>query len=258
MKGTQRSPFLYTLILLIIYLVPNFSCSQTQELSGIIKSDSGDVMGLNIVSKKGNRGTTTDEKGRFSILVEHRDTLLISSIQYGLKIVPVNDILQQSDSVNIKLEEVPIELKEVVVSNHYLTGNLLQDISSLKLEKIPSNEDLGLPNPQVRTLSYAEKKLKYSSTGAINLLINILTGRLKQVRKEIKAEKIAGYFDSIKSKLNDSFFIDHLNIPLDKVDGFIIFCCGDENLVQIIENGNDLELVTFFEKKGKEFLGSIP
>ena len=135
------------------------------------------------------------------------------------------------------------------MSNHYLTGDLLYDINSLKLEKVLSNEDLGLPNPQIRRLSYAERELKHSSTGAINLLINVLTGRLKQVKKEIKAEKVAGYFDSVKSKLNDSFFIDHLNIPPNNIDGFIIYCCEDENLVQIIENSNDLELVTFFEKK---------
>ena len=252
LEGVLLNPFLC--VFFIIFLIPYTSYSQTKELSGFVESNNGDVVGLNVISKKSGRGTITDQNGRFSILVEQNDTLLISSIQYGLKIVPVNNFLHQPDPVKINLQETPIELKEVVVSNHYLTGDLLYDINSLKLEKVLSNEDLGLPNPQIRRLSYAERELKHSSTGAINLLINVLTGRLKQVKKEIKAEKVAGYFDSVKSKLNDSFFIDHLNIPPNNIDGFSIYCCEDENLVQIIENSNDLELVTFFEKKSKEFL----
>jgi len=100
----------------LILLLPLISLAQNRTLSGVVMNEKGDpISNASVLLKGTTRGTTTNEKGEFSLTVptatgNSSGTLVISSLNYLSKDVPVTE-----GAFRIVLASSAANLEDVVV-----------------------------------------------------------------------------------------------------------------------------------------------
>lgn len=114
---------------------------QMRTISGVVTDARGEVLiGVNVATKNGKKGTITDLNGSFSIQVTSGDILIVSYMGYVTKEISVKDEMQ----ITIVLQEDTKMLEEVVVIGYGvmkksdLTGAVFS-IDSKKIGTIPAS-----------------------------------------------------------------------------------------------------------------------
>ncbi|MGD1894333.1 MAG: SusC/RagA family TonB-linked outer membrane protein [Cyclobacteriaceae bacterium] len=120
------------LLLLIATMISlsHYGNAQDYQVSGIVRDDSGPLIGVNVIDKSDvTRGTITDVDGKFSIRVDDGNSILIFSyLGYQPQEIPINNRSQ----INITLEQETQLMSEVVVVGYGsqkksdLTGAVVQ------------------------------------------------------------------------------------------------------------------------------------
>ena len=90
---------------------PAQAASQDIKVTGIVKGETGPVIGATIVEKGTSNGTVTDIDGKFTLKVRKEATLVVSYV--GMKSVEVK---ASPSPMTITLEDDSKVLKEVVVT----------------------------------------------------------------------------------------------------------------------------------------------
>lgn len=141
MKKILHNKFL--ILPLVLFLCVSSLMAQTVTISGKVTDDTGsDIPGANVNVKGTSLGTTTNEKGEYSLSVNTGGTLVFSFI--GFKKVEVN--VGNQKVINIKLESEASELNEVVVTALGQTQEkraIGYSVQSVKAEEIRNS---GNPN----------------------------------------------------------------------------------------------------------------
>lgn len=109
---------------------------EQKKVSGKVTSASNGnpLIGVNILVKGTNMGTTTDTKGHFSIAVPSlQDTLVFSYIGYKRSVIPIND----RTKINIQMKPTTAALNKVVVVGYgtQKKRDLTGSVSSVKMKK---------------------------------------------------------------------------------------------------------------------------
>lgn len=100
-------------IMILLAFCSTLSLAQTVEIKGkVSEAGGGDLYGVNIVIKGTTRGTTTNDKGEYTIQASKGSTLTFSYIGYVSKDVPIGN----STTINVSLEPESNLLGEVVVT----------------------------------------------------------------------------------------------------------------------------------------------
>lgn len=88
--------------------------AQQKKITGSVKSpaDNKPIQGVNVQVKTTNRGTTTNEKGEFSINADATETLVFSAIGFQTREVKVGE----KNEISVQLLEAVSELDNVVVT----------------------------------------------------------------------------------------------------------------------------------------------
>ncbi len=123
-------------LLLVLCLTASlFSFSQDikrVEISGKIVVNSEDLENVTIFNTSSNRGTLTDENGKFKIEVALFDILEVRALQFQDFTVTIDKNIIASKKATIFLVEQVNKLNEVVILPYDLTGNLLLDMESVR------------------------------------------------------------------------------------------------------------------------------
>ncbi|MCF0056866.1 SusC/RagA family TonB-linked outer membrane protein [Dyadobacter sp. CY356] len=99
-------------VLFLLSLLVTSGFAQEMTVTGKVSEDGGsEIAGVNVVLKGSNRGTTTNDKGEFSIQAEKGNVLTFSYIGYNSKDVTVN-----ASVLNVSLVVEATALNEVVVT----------------------------------------------------------------------------------------------------------------------------------------------
>lgn len=98
-------------------LIPVVVFGQTFEGKVLDRELNTPIIYANITFLKSDKGTYSDENGRFKIEVNTTDSLLISSLGYDNKIVRVSEFNLQTKNNIIKLEPRYEKLEEIVLTN---------------------------------------------------------------------------------------------------------------------------------------------
>lgn len=106
---------LYGFTLLALLLATAISSAQSIEVRGIVQDqrEESPLPGASILIKGTNRGTTTDEQGRFVIQAEANDILHVSVLGFAAKDIPVKNA---SSKLIIGLDHTANALNELVVT----------------------------------------------------------------------------------------------------------------------------------------------
>src|SRR5678816_802345 len=127
------------LLLLILNLLSSSLLAQSQKVEGVVTDSKGvPLLGVTVGVKGGNSITTTDNKGRFSILAAPGSILVFSSASF----LPKEETVDARSAINVSLSENAQSLENVVVIGYgtqrkvNLSGAVAQ-ISGKDLENRP-------------------------------------------------------------------------------------------------------------------------
>jgi TonB-linked SusC/RagA family outer membrane protein len=202
MKRKER----FLLVLLILLLGNTLLLAQGRRtITGVVTDNNGSPVPAATVTVEGTTtSSVTDDAGRFSIVVEKANAVLVfSSVSFGTKSVPVGS----SNTLNVTLEQSATDLGEVVITTA-----------------------LGIKR-QAKSLGYAVQELKGGTLADAKEtnLANALTGKVAGLQV-VRSSNGAGGSSKIVLRGNNSLTGD--NQPLIVVDGIPI-----DNFTGTTENG---------------------
>ena len=236
----------------IVYILLGITnlLSQSQELKGRIVADSLSGFAINIVNYTKKIGTTNDEYGYFEIPCSVNDSIIFSSVQYKvISIVISNDDLE-NENFKVYLEPIINKLKQVNVSNVNLSGNLNQDTQDIEINPHVNNRSLGLPFRDIKQPTKEERRIYTARSGALDLLINTLNGKIKKLKKLKEFADLDLLIEKGGKTFTTSFFVEDLELPENLISDFIFYCAEDVDYFKnLLVDTKRLSLLEFFEEK---------
>jgi len=263
----------YLLLIFCVSTLLSFSQTvQRTEISGKIVVGSDDLENVTIYNTSSNKGTLTDEGGKFKINVALNDVLEVHSLQFQDFTVTIDKDIIASKKVTIFLAEKINKLNEVVILPYDLTGNLVTDMESVRT----FNPDLDAIYFGILDISAYEFPDDYKSEveniaargpgndiryqlDAVALAGMLLKPRFKS-DKEKQQEKIEELQAPSSSSLRDyysTYYInENFNIPEDEIDDFVLYVENNGLDYSLLERGREMEFLEFLTQKSKEYLNS--
>lgn len=254
-------------ICLIAFIGFNFLIAKAQdvqriEVNGRIIVDSPDIEGVTVFNASSNKGTITDEEGKFSILVTLNDRLEFSALQFENFVVFITQDIIDSKALTVVLVEEVNKLPEVIILPYGLTGNLTVD--AIRAKTFNPNLDalyFGLDNldkidftddyiSAVRNTAMPDNRFYYAAD-AIKI-IGLLVKPLFKSKKNRDEAKVASDRDIVE-KYSPEYLMDKLNIPKHQMNEFIYFVEDSGMDKTLLEDGKELQFLDYIIKKSKEF-----
>lgn len=222
--------FLFNILLFV------FSQSIVAQTDSIIKGkiivETNDTDGITIVNLSNKNTTISENGGYFKIKANVNDTIMFSAIHLEAKKHVVTSKDFGTNLLFIKLKIYTRHIKEIMITN----GDGI------------NAESLGLVKRGQKQYTPAERRLKtagdWSGNGinggiaSLDPLFNWLSGRTKQLKKELEIERKEFLQERITNNIEKEYIIHQLKIPEEYVDGFIFYIVEDNELIGFINTKN--------------------
>jgi hypothetical protein len=236
--------------LLFSFFTTTFVFGQKQ-IQGVVKVDNASAEGIHITNLVTEKATITNEKGEFWLEVKEDDLLVFSAVHlnYWRKSISENDL--KNGFIEVEMTTKEQKLEEVVVTEY---------------TKINA-QDLGIINykpkkytPAERRLRTAEKLKWYSPLliplGGMSVdgLINQISGRTNQLKKEVEIEKKELLLKKLNEWYENEFYTNQLNIPEEYREGFKVFTIYDEEFINYLNANDTVNGSLCISKLANEFL----
>lgn len=218
--------------------------------------------GMTIFNRNTARGTISNPDGEFKLSVALNDTVVFSSIQFEEFRVVVEEGVINSREMNVFLTESVTELPEVLLSDNKLSGDIRVDVSRIAVSDpdVPrySAADLEAMNVRRQPDSLMgpgrNAALAAGNTRLVNGLnfVNIfkfLVGAEVENNPFTKQE----LDEKLRDLYDDEFFRTNLDIEKDKINDFIYYVTDHGLDNDLLEDGNELNLIEFLIEKSKEY-----
>jgi hypothetical protein len=220
-----------TLILFVLLLCQMTFCQTTGEklIHGKIIVESRNIAGVTIINLVNEKSTVSDSNGEFFILAKAEDLLVFTSLnlEYHRRQIEEEDLKQEV--IIIKMIAKITELEEVIINKH-------PEINAVSL---------GISPKGIIQRTRAEKRLDAANSMPIAALINLMSGRTEQLKKEIEVEKKELLLVKLEGLYDDEYYIKRLKISADYIDGFKHYIVENEKFTEVLNSKN---------KKMTEFL----
>ena len=218
--------------------------------------------GMTIFNRNTSRGTISNPDGEFKLSVALNDTVVFSSIQFEEFRVVVEEGVINAGERNVFLTESVTELPEVLLSDNKLSGDIRVDVSRIAVSDpdVPrySAADLEAMNVRRQPDSLMgpgrNAALAAGNTRLVNGLnfVNIfkfLVGAEVENNPFTKQE----LDEKLRDLYDDEFFRTNLDIEKDKINDFIYYVTDHGLDNDLLEDGNELNLIEFLIEKSKEY-----
>jgi hypothetical protein len=208
------------LYLLLCITLPAL-CQERQTLQGKVMVDDAPLSGGFVINKQSGTEVTTDGKGFFSIDAKAGDRLVVYSNKTNVR----EFLLGQASFVNmpyvLSVEARSEQIEEVVINTPAVTS-----------------ESLGLVPEGQKQLTVAERRLAAASSGPVDILLNLLSGRKKMLERELATEKKEMAMESLNGLINEDEIAAEYGIPADKVQGFLFYVIETPEMADALKSGN--------------------
>lgn len=247
-----KAPTIFnTLLFLTIGLgLMSSAFGQQKQITGKIENEV-DREGIHILNKTSRYNAITNAEGIFSITVKPLDTLLISSITYVPEEIVISNVDYDNGYISITLEALVNELDEVFLGPK-LTGNLEQDIKTIKTEEMINFDDVGIPGfkgvPEEKIPNMLGQVITPLSVN-IEGLYKHLSGYYKKLRIRRKWQAQNVTVSQMIHLYGVSFFMEAYKIPEERIYDFLLFCMETSNLQSEFKKENFANVLTIFSEK---------
>lgn len=231
--------------------IPGF-CQQKKLLKGKIANDSLDGSYINIVNLSQKTGTVNGASGEFQILVQLKDTLVFSSVQYKkLQVIITPEIFRRA-FLEVKLAENVNELDEVKLSNIKLSGNLSADLDQIQTYD-PTNYPIPLSDKPKLTI--VERKIHAMSDpmDPVGQLAGWISGDKKRLKKAKEKQDLQIFIYKAEDQLAEAVFTETLGVPKTEIVNFLYYCAEDSKMKPLVLGNDKLGLIEFYRTKLADF-----
>lgn len=223
-------------LLLLFLLVFQSVFSQEKRIHGKVTASGNNVEGINIVNLVNEKSTQTDANGDFYIMAKAEDLLVLSAInlEYKRKIIGEEDL--NSEVIQIEMVPKSTQLDEVEITEY-------KNINAVSL---------GILSKPAKVYTPAERKVRTATTGLLDPLLNLMSGRTEMLKKGVEVEKKERLLERIDDLYKEEFFTESLDIPSENIPGFKYYAVENKELMNAINSKNkplaDLIFVQLSEK----------
>ncbi|TDQ25757.1 carboxypeptidase-like regulatory domain-containing protein [Tenacibaculum caenipelagi] len=243
-------------------------------LYATVNDELGSMPNVHVINLNTKQGTFTNDNGEFRILAKPNDTLRLSFVGYETNNfkIKINHFGIVENKIELKKEV--IELDEVQIKKHNLTGSLYADLkqtpkdiakektkSALDFSKINFKEsvvsDIDIvargkaPNMRKET----DPTAKFAGVGGgVSSGPDKYSQELKRTRKEINFKE--NFPEKLLSEFGSHFFFVELKIPKEKYLHFLEYCNSLE-IEKLYKNGNILKVINILQQESYNYLKII-
>ena len=225
-------------LLLFFLLVGQLLSAQNDTIiKGIVKAENVSVEGIHVVNLVNEKTTVTNASGEFSIEAKEDDLLVFSAIhlEYARKSISKLDF--QTKTVLVVMIPKTTQLDEVVLTE-YTKINAL---------------DLGIIDYIPKKYTPAERRLYAAQSGKLDALLNWISGRTDQLKKELEVEKKEGYLVLLNDMFDEKYFLETLKIPEIYIEGFKYYCVEEVEIATSLLTKNKEQTSFILTKLAIEF-----
>ncbi len=221
-------------------IAPNMVIAQhsRRTLKGKVSAFANDLQGIYVINPQTQKSEMTQDNGYFSIVAAVGDTLVFSSIRFrGRKVAVQHDDFEKGLLV-VRLDPMMQQLDEVQIMRY-------KNIDAVSLGIIPKGQ---------RTYTPAERKLKagtdyetkigLNASASLDPLLNAISGRASELRKNVEVEKKERLMEKIANWYDTDYFTQKLALPEEHVRGFQFYIVENASFVKAL-NHQDKTMATF-------------
>ena len=241
-------------------------------LHGMLRDSVSLIKDVHIINLTTEKGTFSNDYGQYRIVASLGDTIEFTSVQYETVRKTITDRMVFGKKLNIILEKKSYVLDEIVLKKHDLTGILYTD-----RRKVPKDSIAAMAKDINDLIVELSKKAPQASNYQESMIKKLAKMSAKNVdptksfegiggaislgfrnRKKNKIKKITSSTFSTNSILIDfgNDFFEELKIPKDKITLFIDYC-KKFNIIELYEQGKELQLIKILENKSSQFLKEL-
>lgn len=201
-----------TLLFLLTFTFSALAQEKRKRISGTLLYRNTAVIAANVVNNTAQQNTITDGDGNFELSMRVGDEIIFSSVQYKITTVKVTPEIIQKNRMVIALNERVNALDEIVVTPENTEKFL--DLKKEEFKKVDYTQD---KSTKIENRLTDDRQFQYglNFVNIAKLLVKVLKDKTPQERLTLKPSKILPYV------LEDSFFIEDLELPQDQVVGFL-------------------------------------
>jgi len=249
---------------LIFLLLSIIGLSQDQELLlGKIITETPQSESINVINLTQGIGTINDAAGFFQIRAKSGDTIVFSSVQYQQKthIVTKKDLEQASLSVTLTIKVN--ELDEVNISQYDLSGEVKEDIKSIKtyednlpmfnakeLDLTPFINEKGVETVRNTTVDHRKNATAFNFIAAGRMIAGLFKKEGAKKPKQTTIHKISDFYSG-------DFLMKELKIPETELYNFIDYLNERTETKKILKSGNELKILEYLMTQSKAFNHSL-
>jgi secreted protein len=227
--------------------------AQETELHGHVYSvqNNKPMANVHILNLNKVRGTTTNEKGDFTIRVTANDTLYISFLGYkSTKIRITNDMIK-FQGLKIGMTELAYALEEVVVTPYKLTGYLDIDAKNAPINNNTRYSVSGLEiGYESRASASAVGRVLSAVMNPADLLNRSFSAKGKEMRKLREIRKDNQLSDALSTRYDRETLLELLQVDRSELEE-IIRSCNYSN--DFIMTANDLQVLEAISQCYEEY-----
>lgn len=269
--------YMQKLLLVFLFVIPFITFSQEIDrvlVQGKITAPLGeDLEGISVYNKSSQKGTITDAKGVFQIKVGLNDRVLFSALQFQKFTVIVDEGILEIQQMKIYVNPAVMQLDEVIVKPHDLTGNIYIDVSRIKTTDLAldlnlswesmefdyefsADQSSAVENSALREVQPAGLNILFPFALLADLLFksDAKSGR-KNIMTSLEEMKLKdGSTIAIKQRFPESYFTETLKIKKTDIDSFLYFVNENGFTTELLRENNELKLMDFLEKQQNIYL----
>jgi hypothetical protein len=194
---------------------------QRQPLQGKVMASEAALPGAFIINKQTGEEVKTDAAGAFAIAAKAGDKLVVYST-----VTDVREFYINADSFTAMPYVVSVDVKATQLDEVVVTGPILKP------------ESFGLPEDQQK-MTVGERRLHTASTGTLDILLNLLSGKKARLKRELETERKEAVMDNLNGLVNEEEFAQRYGIPAEQVQAFLYYAIDQPEIVKAVNQNNE-------------------
>lgn len=242
------------------------------KISGKIHVPEGDdAEGISVYNISAQKGTITDNSGKFDLDLGENDRVRITALQYQSFTVVVDKSVIEKKKFNVYLNQAINQLEEVVVRPYDLSGNINVDVRKIPTYAIGKDWDLSYGNLEYGYHFEQDSKTAIAGNAAeeainsralkngadvIQILggvANLLFPRGKELTAVQKQESRSLVSNNMQQRFSKEFITANFDIPEDKAVDFLFYAQENGLDKSMLRAENEMELMEFLMAKSEEY-----
>ncbi len=195
---------------------------QRQTLLGKVMANEAALPGAFIINKQTGEEVKSGQDGGFTVAAKAGDKLVVYSTGTDVREFYINADTFVNMPYVLAVEVKAEQLDEVVIQKPAVTS-----------------ESLGLVPEGQKTMTVAERRLHAASTGPLDIILNLLSGKKAKLKRELATERKEAAMDNLNGLVNEEEFAARYGIAPEQVQAFLFYVIDQPEIVKAVNQSNE-------------------